>query len=207
MKALHYWVVAGWLAMLLIACTPTPISPTATATLSEALVEPSATPEPATATPTNTPTATPTPLPETATAQTLTQGCALLGREEVEAAIGPLQFDPIPSHSVGSSDTGTFWNCRYDGANGYLFVSRGPEGGISAREYFDKFLAGATDVQMIDDLGEAAFWDPRDKAPGELYDGTLLVLKGDVVLLLYVGAENARDIAIQLAEVALNRVP
>jgi hypothetical protein len=205
--------MAGLLSIMMMACTPAQVSPSVTAILPAATDEPSETPvtqpetsEPATLAPTPTQSVpTQTPQPETATAEAASRACALLSRDEVEAAIGALKFDPQPTNSVGG--TGTFWNCRYDGASAYLFVSFGPEGGISASQYFDRFLAGAKDVEKIADLGEQAFWNPRNKAPGELYDGILLVLHEDVVYLFYLGAENARDTAIGLARLVVTRVP
>jgi hypothetical protein len=130
-------------------------------------------------------------------------GCDVLTREQIEGIIGPLNSEPQLNPSIGEG-IGNFEGCIYDGSAAFVILSYGPRNGISAHDYYEQTLEerGEGQVELLSGLGEAAFWFTQDEYSGQLY-----VLRGDIVLNLLVSGENAREIAVQIAPLALLRMP
>jgi hypothetical protein len=128
--------------------------------------------------------------------------CDMLARSQAEAVLGPLTGEPQPSGEIGE-DFGTFPACIYSGAQGQVYMVWGPEGGGGQR-FYDAVLAersGQEGVETVAGLGAAALWDANQQV--------LYALRGDIVVQVWVWSElpDARASAIQLAEIAMVRIP
>ena len=130
-------------------------------------------------------------------------GCDVFSEAEIVDFIGPLITAPINNASVGE-EVGSFDGCIYPGDLTTIILNYGPLAGISAQDYFDGLLEDAPEeaIEIISGLDEAAAWITQ----GE-FSGTLAVLRGDIVITINVNGETPLSIALNLAPLAIDRIP
>jgi len=129
-------------------------------------------------------------------------GCDVLTRDQIEGVVGPLNSAQInPSVDEG---IGYFEGCIYDGSAAFVILNYGPIKGITAHAYYEQTLGqyDASQFETLSELGETAFWLQQDTFSGQLY-----VLRKNIVLSVLVSGETAREMAIQIAQIALRQIP
>lgn len=135
-------------------------------------------------------------------------GCDVFSEAEIVEFIGPMVIAPMNNAFVGE-EVGSFDGCIYTADVSTIFFYYGPSPGISAQIYFDGLLEDSPveAIEIISGLGEASAWITQSE-----FDGTLAVLRGDIVITISVttisvNGENPRSIALDIAPLAIDRIP
>jgi hypothetical protein len=172
--------------------TPT-VTPVITATAEEASLTATPTAEATLAATASSPPATETPSPDEGFA-----GCDVMTRAQAEAILGPLQSDPRAYAEIGE-ESGVFESCAFDGALNLVYVGMqrwsSPE---EASDVFARRTGGGG--EPVAGIGDAATWDASSLS--------LSVLRGTVLLYVTMTLpDGAREQAIQIAQIAVVRIP
>ncbi len=130
-------------------------------------------------------------------------GCDVFSETEIVELIGPLSSAPMDNSSVGEQ-VGSFDGCIYAGVESVIILNYGPSPGIDAQAYFYQLLANFPDeaAEMLSGLGETAVWIDQ----GE-FNGMLAILRGDIVITISVSGETPREVAEEIAPLAIERIP
>jgi len=136
--------------------------------------------------------------------------CALLTVAEVEAALGGLEGAPDDSGQDGDGNP----SCIYVARDGMLFLSSSAGGAAAVKAQIARAQESGAPLEAIAGLGDEAYTavaSMPDVPSGDVFQGVLLVRKGEMVLQIagMVALSEAETAAVlqQLAERALARLP